>query len=242
MSSFLLLFAVVSLGFVVSPSPLDSPPQLDGLSSSWEIQQSVIDLFQRVMPRGPNHYQSTPENVVPYDLQNVGVTPSDETPRPSPPSTLDLMIDLIWNKAQPGRTLREEQRACLRFFASQQMTSLGDRGLLLIAPTGWGKSACFLLLPALMALVCPRADKVPWKILVIQPFKALLASTVYAAKKMGFDAEFLGEEQHDQSIIRWHVYSVCVVCVLYCNEHRTVCVCPPVFSPSYVIFTPASHT
>jgi hypothetical protein len=203
MSRLFLLF--VALGSVVSPSPL-SPD---------EIQQSVIDLFQLVMPRGPNHYQPTEDAFLPYDVQNTAASPLDVEPRPSPPSSLDLMIDLVWDKAQPGRTMRELQRECLRFFASQPPTSLGNRGLLLIAPTGWGKSVCFLLLPALMTLLHPRADNVPWKILVIQPFKALLASTVYAAKKMGFDAEFLGNDQHDQSIIRF-------TWVCACN---TMCVC-----------------
>jgi hypothetical protein len=205
MSLFLLL--CVMLGSVVSPSAL-SPEDI--------LRQSVVDLFEFVMPRGPNHYQPIADSILPYDVHNTAATPLDVEPRPPPPSSLDLTIDLVWEKAQPGRTLREEQRECLRFFACQPRTSLGNCGLLLIAPTGWGKSVCFLLLPALMTLLYPRADNMPWKILVIQPFKALLASTVYAAKKMGFDAEFLGNDQHNQSIIRFTGVCACnnmYVCV-----------------------------
>ena len=70
----LLLLLLVSLGSAVSPSPL-SPEDI--------LRQSVIDLFELVMPRGPNHYQPTEDSILPYDVHNTAATPLDVEPRPS---------------------------------------------------------------------------------------------------------------------------------------------------------------
>jgi superfamily II DNA or RNA helicase len=168
------------------------------------------------MPRGPGAFQPTLANIQPHDPTNVAVTAADTAPRPPVPDTVDFWINFLWDKANPGLMLRLEQREALRFFACESVTAVRNRGLLLIAPTGWGKSACILMLPSLMERVHPRRDNLPWKILVIQPYKALLRSTVAEAVNMGFDAVFLGGEQQDRDIIR---YSRGVdVCVALCAQ------------------------
>lgn len=76
---------------------------------------------------------------------------------------------------------------------------------LVIAKTGEGKSVPFLFLPTLLARLHPPVDDQPKnlvKVVVVMPFKALLKSTVEAAKKLGFEAAWIGEDQDDQAVIR----------------------------------------
>lgn len=134
--------------------------------------------------------------VEPYDMSNTAATPDDGAP-PPPRNETDHTIDYLWTRHQPGFAIRPEQRDAMRFLSGPpacNRNTQGD-GLLLVAPTGWGKSACFLLLPSLMNSLHPRADGKTWIALLIQPFTALLRSTVHAAEEMGLEATFLGPGQ-----------------------------------------------
>jgi superfamily II DNA helicase RecQ len=75
---------------------------------------------------------------------------------------------------------------------------------MVIAKTGEGKSVPYLFLCTLLEKLNPLGGQLKHliKVIVVMPFKALLKSTVEAAKALGFNAAWIGEDQDDQAVIR----------------------------------------
>ena len=152
---------------------------------------------------------------------------------PGAGNTTTIKSAVTVTAASLGFTLKKEQEVCIFQFAS-------GKDVFVSLPTGYGKSLCYTILPALFDRL--RSVEKKSIILVVSPLRALMKDQVAAITSMGIAATCISDKESTAYSTKKAVQEGCMQVILitpealFCGTEWRRLLCTDVYRHNLVAF------